>query len=123
MSLLRKIFWLTVIYNCHLVAEHISGESNLIPDLLSRLSDPAMIGNLIPDYMCCYRSTGLARGVGSESGGHASTGVSSYFLEDIVIKMELLHTVLCANWFRPSPGGCATDMSSYCFPVRKIEIC
>ena len=94
MALLRKIFWLTVIYNCHLVAEHISGESNSVPDFLSRLSDPAMIDSSLPDYLCCYRSASLMRGIGSEGRGSTPTRASSDFLEDPVLSMELIYQIL-----------------------------
>ena len=49
MDLLRKIFWLTVTHNCHLVAEHIPGERNVVADTLSRFTDD----NDIPLYLCC----------------------------------------------------------------------
>ena len=38
LKILRDIFWLSVLYNCHLIAVHIPGVENVVPDFLSRLS-------------------------------------------------------------------------------------
>lgn len=37
MTCIRNLFWLSVKYNCHLVARYIPGKENVIPDRLSRL--------------------------------------------------------------------------------------
>ena len=64
MALLRRIFWLSVIMNFHLVAQHISGDENTWPDSLSRLcTAPARIP--LPDHMCCFRAPTDTRGSGS----------------------------------------------------------
>ena len=49
MELLRRIFWLTVTFNCHLVAEHIPGEKNVVADTLSRFVNPRDL----PLRLCC----------------------------------------------------------------------
>ena len=50
MSLLRRIFWLSVIYNCHIICEHIPGKLNVTADALSRLLDSKV---QIPSGLCC----------------------------------------------------------------------
>ena len=50
MSLLRRIFWLTVLFNCHVVCVHIPGKENVIADDLSRLVDS---GSKVPVGLCC----------------------------------------------------------------------
>ena len=49
MSLLRQLFWQSVLCNCHLVSSHLSGSKNVIADALSRVST----GSVIPTHLCC----------------------------------------------------------------------
>lgn len=56
MSMLRDIFWDSVVHNYHLVASHISGCDNFIPDYLSRWSNDNNISFLNEAQLCC-RST------------------------------------------------------------------
>ena len=51
MTILREIFWKTVIWNCQLVAVHLPGVLNHRADYLSRLSNKM---SFIPDFdVCC----------------------------------------------------------------------
>lgn len=50
MNLLRRIFWLSVLYNCHLVGVHIPGRFNYTADALSRLVET---GRTVPVGLCC----------------------------------------------------------------------
>jgi hypothetical protein len=50
MSLLRRIFWLCVLHNCHVVSMHIPGKLNIEADALSRLLDDKA---QVPLGFCC----------------------------------------------------------------------
>ena len=52
MSLLRRIFWLSVLYNCHVVSVHVPGKVNVHADALSRLLEDNVS---IPNGLCCCR--------------------------------------------------------------------
>ena len=56
---LRELFWLSVLYNFHLVASHVKSEDNILPDFLSRLFDRKR-NSSIPCHLiwdlCCYRA-------------------------------------------------------------------
>ena len=60
---LRELFWLSVIFNFHIVARRIKGSDNVLPDYLSRYFDPKFVG-VIPSALvmslCCFRR-GLAK--------------------------------------------------------------
>ena len=92
MALLRKIFWLTVICNCHLVASHIKGDENVLPDMLSRLTGAG--DSDLPISMCCYRSTGSVRPTGCEGTGSPDARARRQLLEDQIVSMEILHSLL-----------------------------
>lgn len=49
MQLLRHIFWLSVCFDCHLVAVHVPGKYNITADRLSRLCET----NIVPLPLCC----------------------------------------------------------------------
>ena len=51
MSILRLIFWQTVLYNCHLVGVYLPGRDNVIADAISRVS----MESDIPIFLCCRR--------------------------------------------------------------------
>lgn len=53
MSILRELFWLSVKYNFYLTARHIAGISNVVPDLLSRVSSTNTVKNSLCTSMCC----------------------------------------------------------------------
>ena len=93
MALLRKIFWLSVLMNFHLVAEHIPGDENLWPDTLSRLRSSTVPVSL-PNYMCCYRATSDAVGSGSQGGGAQNARTCSEFMADPLISVEILSNFL-----------------------------
>ena len=57
MSLLRRIFWLCVLYNCHIVSEHIPGKLNVEADALSRLLER---NTQVPLGFCCFRCRPVA---------------------------------------------------------------
>ena len=46
------IFWLSVLFNCHVTCVHIPGKMNVIADSLSRLAENDM---KIPPGLCCCR--------------------------------------------------------------------
>lgn len=53
MHYIRKLFWLCVKCNCHLIARHIPGASNVIPDFLSRLIQKGGCTRLHGTDLCC----------------------------------------------------------------------
>ena len=93
MALLRQIFWLSVLLNFHLVAVHVPGVENILPDTLSRLFGHATAYNL-PDFMCCSRSTSDAFRLGSQSGGDQNTWISGELMENSFFPVEILHDLL-----------------------------
>lgn len=59
MSMLRDIFWNSVLNNYHLVAHHIAGSNNVGPDLLSRLPVNSSGECLTKLQLCCrFEGTG-----------------------------------------------------------------
>lgn len=64
MGLLRRLFWLTVIYNCQIVAYHVPGKSNVYADALSRLLQDGVV---VPEPFCC-RCKPVVAVAGSEGG-------------------------------------------------------
>lgn len=59
MVILRKIFWESVLHNFHLVATHVKGEDNILPDLLSRLYSVNDLSVLHGSNLCCFCSSEL----------------------------------------------------------------
>ena len=60
MCLLRKLFWLCVLFNCHLVSVFIPGKDNVLADALSRATN----ANQLPLFLCCRsRSEGTPAGL------------------------------------------------------------
>lgn len=56
---IRRLFWLAVRYNCHLVACYIPGTTNVMPDKLSRVwfkSDTFVLSNM---SLCCSKLTSV----------------------------------------------------------------
>ena len=72
MALLRKLFWVSVVYNCHLIAVHRKGQKNVLPDQLSRLN--GLGSDKPPTFMCCYRLPGFAQQTGSVSATDKDAG-------------------------------------------------
>ena len=64
MKLLRRIFWLTVKFNCHLFASHVRGVDNIAADCLSRLCDMKSTELLHVHDLCCCRGIAEEGGVG-----------------------------------------------------------
>ena len=50
MNFIRQLFWLTALFNCHIVAVHIPGRHNIIADALSRVIIPP---HNLPLFLCC----------------------------------------------------------------------
>ena len=62
MQWLRELFWVTVVYNIHLVASYIKSENNVLPDFLSRLFDSRRTGTPpveLLNSLCCFRVPGI----------------------------------------------------------------
>ena len=63
---LRELFWLSVVFNFHIVARRIKGADNVLPDFLSRYFDPRFTG-VIPwylvEHLCCYCRGGIGETV------------------------------------------------------------
>lgn len=57
MNLIRCIFWECVKSNVYLTARYIRGIDNIIPDTLSRLSDPYYIHKFMGYTLCCRSGT------------------------------------------------------------------
>lgn len=60
MVLLRDIFWICALSNIHVTARHISGEDNLLADLLSRTMFTNNLSCIDVFHLCC--SSGTATG-------------------------------------------------------------
>ena len=59
MCWLREIFWLSFVYNFHLVATYVRSVDNVVPDYLSRFFDSkrkASIPSPLTIDLCCFRS-------------------------------------------------------------------
>ena len=54
---LRELFWLSVIFNFHVVARRVKSRDNVLPDYLSRYFDPRFVGvvphSLVVSLCCC----------------------------------------------------------------------
>ena len=61
MILLRDIFWLCVMNNMYITPIPISGEFNVIPDCLSRVSDTNSISVALKHGICCSEPGGTGR--------------------------------------------------------------
>lgn len=59
MVVLRKIFWESVKNNFHMVAIHVKGDENILPDLLSRLRCVNDLSILHDSSLCCVGSNKL----------------------------------------------------------------
>ena len=58
MSILRELFWLSFIFNFHIVASYIRTSDNLVPDFLSRYFDTKRCASIPPHLLwdlCCFR--------------------------------------------------------------------
>ena len=86
MSLLRDIFWQSVIFNCRLVAIYLPGKDNIIADALSRMS----VANDIPVFLCC-RSEGSVQRARPESRRVEIAGMGTGYLENQNIAVETVH--------------------------------
>ena len=53
MDLLRRIFWICVTNNIYVTTKHISGDSNIIPDRLSRVCESQDLTNILSYSICC----------------------------------------------------------------------
>ena len=91
MHIMRRVFWLTVLFNCHLVAVHIPGRSNVTADALSRLLYKDV---LFPVNLHCCRSKPTVHEIGSTCGGSEGGGLVQGNLEDQSITVETLHNIL-----------------------------
>ena len=63
MAWIRELFWLSFIFNFHIVSSYVRSEDNVVPDFLSRFFDPKRRAS-IPLYLqadlCCFRHGGIA---------------------------------------------------------------
>ena len=57
MHIIREMFWIAARNNIYLTARHIPGELNILPDLLSRISDSNSLESLNSFDLCCRRVT------------------------------------------------------------------
>ena len=58
MRWIREMFWVCVIYNIHLVSQHIRTDVNRVPDYLSHIFDPRRTGTIPSGSLyglCCCR--------------------------------------------------------------------
>ena len=56
---LRELFWVSVLYNFHIVASYVRSSDNVVPDFLSRFFDVKRRASIPPHLtwdLCCYRS-------------------------------------------------------------------
>ena len=58
MAWLRELFWLCFLHDIHITSEYISTHDNIVPDYLSRVTDPKAIG-LKPPNLFFFRTGGL----------------------------------------------------------------
>ena len=89
MDLLRRIFWQTVIYNCHLVGIYLPGKDNVIADAISRVSSAADL----PVFLCCRRKS-EASSVGLPSRGTSVPCMGPEHMENQNFAMEEIHHFL-----------------------------
>ena len=70
MCILRELFWLSASYNFHLTARHVPGCTNIVPDLLSRISCTNVCSHIADYSLCCSDSVGgLGQGDFRRGGG------------------------------------------------------
>ena len=58
MQWIRELFWLSFVYNFHVVATHIASVDNIIPDFLSRYYDPkntSIPPAILTNHFCCFQ--------------------------------------------------------------------
>ena len=58
MAWVRELFWISFLYNFHMVASRVSYKENVVPDFLSRFFDPkrsATIPRFLTWDLCCFR--------------------------------------------------------------------
>ena len=95
MSILRDIFWQSVLYNCHLVATYLPGVENTVADALSRLKS----SKDIPIFLCCSRPRAV-QDVRLQGSRVEIQGLGAELLENKNVAVEKVHSVLRVNKVR-----------------------
>ena len=99
---LRELFWLSVVYNFHLVAKRVTSKDNIIADYLSRVTDTRCIKGLpvlMVDSFCCRGSlTTKAQGLPKPLDG-------GIYRENTQESMEFLYGVLHTVRGSPAVSG------------------
>ena len=86
MGILREIFWLSVVNNCHLVGIYLPGKDNVIADALSRAS----AASDLPVFLCC-RSGASSTRPGLEGGRTQEPRLVPKHMEDESVSVEKVH--------------------------------
>ena len=66
----RELFWLSVIFNFHLVASYVPSKANVVPDFLSRFFYQKRVSPIPPFLtwdLCCFKSGRVADPVANVS--------------------------------------------------------
>lgn len=86
MHYIREMFWCCVKFNCHLIARHIPGVTNVIPDLLSRIGEKGGFASLKGTDLCCSKAPDAGQpslGVGGISLGSKNFEHKELTVEEI----------------------------------------
>ena len=89
MAILRRVFWLSVLYNCHITSMHIPGHLNVVADSLSRL----LYSSNLPKFLCCS-GTREVRAVGPHGSGGKGPRVVTRHVAHQGLTVEAIHCVL-----------------------------
>ena len=89
MSILRDIFWESVLVNCHLVATYLPGVDNTVADALSRMK----LSKDVPFFLCCSNPRAMQE-TGLQGSGIESEGVGAELVENQDVAVEAVYPVL-----------------------------